>query len=301
MTPRLCLGTAAFGGHDRTRYGLNARQAPRRQECVEMLGVAQRAGLALDTAAAYGVAEELIGGAVSPDVPLTTKLLPLLSVHPDHLSRLIAGEILASRSRLGRSLTGAVGVLFHTPQHGADERMVGALLAARDAGLCSHAGTSVYFPSEFDALVPGQDIVQVPYSVFDRRFADSGAFERARERGIRVYARSPFCQGLVVMAPEDVPERLAHARPYVQVFRDVCGRFGVSPAEAAFRFALASPAGYVVFGVETIAQLEQNLAVASSVPPPGWHTLQAALVEALGDLPEAVVVPSLWANHSPTG
>ncbi len=296
MTGRLCLGTAAFGGHDRTRYGLNAKRAPTRAECVEMLRAAERAGLALDTAAAYGAAEELIGGAVSPQVPLTTKLLPHVSAHPDHLPRLVASEILSSRTRLARGAESPLGVLFHTPQHGADPGMVAALLAARDSGLCQHAGASIYFPSEFDALLPGQDIVQVPYSVFDRRFATSGVFDRARERGIRMYARSPFCQGLVVMEPERVPDRLAHARPFVTVFREVCGRFGVSPAEAAFRFALDGPADDVVFGVDSMAQLEEDLGFASGAPPRDWPDLKTALLAAFQDLPEAVVVPSLWAK-----
>lgn len=293
---RLCLGTAAFGGHDRTRYGLNAKRAPTRAECVEMLRAAERAGLGLDTAAAYGVAEELIGSAVSPGVPLTTKLLPLLSAHPDHLPRLVASEVLASRTRLARSAESPLGILFHTPQYGADPAMVAALLAARDGGLCQHVGASIYFPSEFDALLPGQDIVQLPYSVFDRRFAASGVFDRARERGTRVYARSPFCQGLVVMEPASVPDRLAHARPFVKAFQRVCVRFGISPAEAAFRFALDGPADHIVFGVDTMAHLEEDLSFASSPPPPGWPDIKTALIAALRDLPEAVVVPSLWAK-----
>jgi aryl-alcohol dehydrogenase-like predicted oxidoreductase len=293
---RLCLGTAAFGGHDRTRYGLNAKRAPTPSECIEMLRAGVQAGLAFDTAAAYGTAEELIGGLSAPDVPLTTKLLPLLSAHPDHLRRVVASEVLASRTRLGRGADASLGVLFHTPQYGAHQGMVDALLAARDSGLCDHVGTSIYFPGEFDALLPGQDIVQLPYSVFDRRFATSGVFERARERGIRVYARSPFCQGLVVMEPERVPDWLAHARPFVRAFRDVCARFAMSPAEAAFRFALDGPADHVVFGVDSMEQLSQDLSFAASAPSPGWAELKEALGAALRELPEAVVVPSLWAK-----
>ncbi len=296
MMPRLCLGTAAFGGHDRARYGLNSKQAPSAAECVEMLRTAERAGLALDTAAAYGGAEELVGSTVSPQVPLTTKLLPFLSAHPDHLRRLIASEILASRTRLARNAQSPVGVLFHTPQYGAEPRMVAALLAARDSGLCQHVGASIYFPSEFDALLPGLDIVQVPYSVFDRRFASSGVFERARERGILVYARSPFCQGLVVMEPAAVPDRLAHARPFVTVFRAVCDRYGIVPAEAAFRFALDGPADHIVFGVDDMGQLEEDLRFAASPPPQQWADVARALAAELSELPEAVVVPSLWAG-----
>jgi aryl-alcohol dehydrogenase-like predicted oxidoreductase len=261
-----------------------------------MIRVAEGAGLVFDTASAYGVAEELLGSCLSPRVAVTTKLLPLLSSHPDHLTRLVAGQILASRTRLGRNNESPVGVMFHSPQQGAEAPVVAALLAARDAGLCQHAGTSVYFPSEFDALVHGQDIVQFPYSVFDRRFAEQGVFQRARERGITVYARAPFCQGLVVMEPERVPERLAHARPHVRTFQGICAEHGVRPAEAALRFALESPADYVVFGVDTMAQLEADLAVAKDDPSPTWLALKDALTDALRDLPEAVVVPSLWAK-----
>jgi aryl-alcohol dehydrogenase-like predicted oxidoreductase len=294
---RLCLGTAAFGGHDRSRYGLNAQRAPTRDECVAMLEAGVRAGLGVDTAAAYGTAEELVGSSVSPDVPLTTKLLPMLSAHSDHLTRLVASEIMASRVRLGRVGRGRLGVLFHTPQYGAHRGMVAALLAAREAALCDYVGTSIYFPSEFDALLPGQDIVQLPYSVFDRRFETTGAFDRARERGLTVYARSPFCQGLVVMEPEKVPDRLAHARPFVRAFQRICARFDVPPAEAALRFALEGPADHIVFGVDTLVHLEEDLSFAASTPPAIWPELKDALVATLSELPEAVIVPSLWAKE----
>jgi len=293
---KLCLGTAQFGGHDRTRYGLNAQRPPTRTECADMVRKAERAGLTFDTAAAYGVAEELLGSCLSPGVALTTKLLPFLSSHPDHLTRLVASQVLASRTRLRRNDDSAVGVMFHSAQQGADPGIVAALLATRDAGLSQHVGTSMYYPNEFDALVPGQDIVQFPYSVFDRRFEEQGVFQRARDRGITVYARAPFCQGLVVMEPERVPERLAHARPYVRMFQGICAEHGVAPAEAALRFALESPADYVVFGVDTMAQLEEDLAIAASESSPAWLALRDALVQALRQLPEAVVVPSLWAK-----
>jgi hypothetical protein len=190
-----------------------------------------------------------------------------------------------------------MGVLFHAPKQGADPPIVAALLAARDGGLCQHVGTSIYFPAEFDALVPGLNSVQLPYSVFDRRFAEQGVFQRAHDRGMTVYARAPFCQGLVVMEPERVPERLAHARPYVRTFQCICAEYGIGPAEAALRFALESPADYIVFGVDTMAQLEQDLAIATSEPSPAWLALRHVLGQALRGLPDAVVVPSLWAKE----
>lgn len=293
---QLVLGTAAFGGHDRSRYGLNAQRPPTRGECVEMLEFAERHGLTFDTAAAYGVAEELVGSCVSPMVPVTTKLLPLLSAHPAHLPRLMAGEVMASRERLRRDSTAPFGIMFHSPHYGADPAMVKALCEARQHGLCSNTGTSVYYPAELDAFVDGQDLVQLPYSVFDRRFATCGAIDRARARGIKVYARSPFCQGLVVLRPEAIPERLAHARPFIQTFWQLCEDFGMAPAEAALRFALDGPADAVVFGVDSISQLEQNLTVATSAAPILWQAMRNALSEALQQLPDAVVVPSLWAN-----
>ena len=296
MAARLCLGTAAFGGHDRSRYGLNSRRAPSPAEITEMLRAAQLRGLALDTAAAYGRAEELTGSCLSTGISVTTKLLPLLSSHPSHLTRLVTGEIIASRSRLRMNEHSLLGVLFHSPQQGAQPDMVAALRAARDAGLCQHFGTSVYFPHEFDALVEGQDIVQLPYSIVDRRFAEAGVFQRAHDMGMTVYARAPFCQGLVIMEPENVPERLAHARSYVATLHGICREHGVSPVEAALRFALEAPVDYVVFGVDEMAQLDEDLAIAASAPTSGWLALREALVSALRDLPDSVVVPSLWAQ-----
>jgi len=296
VTARLCLGTAAFGGHDRSRYGLNSRRAPTPSEITEILRAAQLRGLALDTAAAYGRAEELTGRCLSAGVSVTTKLLPLLSSHSGHLTRLVESEIIASRSRLRMNDQSILGVLFHSPEQGAQREMVAALRAARDAGLCQYIGTSIYFPHEFDVLVEGQDIVQLPYSIIDRRFAEARVFQRAHDMGMTVYARAPFCQGLVIMDPASVPERLAHARSYVGTFRGICREHGISPVEAALRFALEAPVDYVVFGVDDMAQLDEDLAIAASAPSSGWLALKESLVSALRDLPDSVVVPSLWAT-----
>jgi aryl-alcohol dehydrogenase-like predicted oxidoreductase len=99
------------------------------------------------------------------------------------------------------------------------------------------------------------------------------------------------------MAPERVPKRLEQARPYVEAFRAICVEHRLRPVEAALRFALESSADYVVFGVENMTQLGEDLAIAAAPPSPGWLSLKDSLDTVLHDLPEAVVVPSLWAKE----
>ena len=283
----LTLGTASFG---MPGYGIASRHRCTWEEALLVLGRARLALLAVDTAAAYGNAEELVGIA-GAGPPLTTKILPGLAAHPRQLIRAIEGQVRASRERLALSPGVPLTVLFHTPAHGAAREYVAALRECRDGlGLCSSIGTSIYDPEEYAALVPGQDVVQLPYSALDRRC--EAVIRQARDDGLTVQARAPFCQGLLLLDPTQAPAR---ARPLLEAFRAVCARHSFGLVEAALRFALDGGADTVVFGVDDPEQLAADLDIWRSTSP-DWPACREALRAAIPQADAAVVNPSLWSR-----
>ena len=291
----LTLGTASLG---MPGYGVASRHALAPDESRFLLQRAAEEGLGLDTAAAYGNAEALIGESRVGGAPMvTTKLLPGLAAHPSLLPALIEREVRASRAALRWG--GPLTVLFHTPVHGSDPRYVDALRHCKDLGLCDRIGTSVYAPEDLVALVPMQDVVQVPYSVLDRRF-EALLLARAPS-GLAVQVRAPFCQGLALLDPEgeEFPPARAAAAPLLAAFRRVCAahRFGL--VEAALVFAMESNAETVVFGVDEYEQLAEDLranVAADQAERDRWASCLAALRAELPVAAAEVVNPSLWAR-----
>jgi len=296
------LGTAQLG----LDYGVaNRTGRVGDAELGRILAVARERGVGvIDTAAAYGDAEERLGQALGSTHPF--QIVTKLPARPDGAGpgsvAAWVGEIV--RRSLTRLRAGHVhGILVHAVadllgQTGPETWH--KLEELREAGLVSRIGASVYDAAQLDALLAAYplQLVQVPVSVLDQRLVRSGYLDRLHRAGIEVHARSAFLQGLLVMDPGNLRDpRFAEARETVRAFQAAARAAGRSPAEAATTFVVGLDAvDAAIFGVETAAQLEEILASAmpladlSGAPkglPAGWHAPFA-----LND-PE-VLDPSRW-------
>jgi aryl-alcohol dehydrogenase-like predicted oxidoreductase len=137
----------------------------------------------------------------------------------------------------------------------------------------------------------GMKCVQVPYNVLDRRLNSVGFFEMARTAGVVVFARSAFLQGLLLMSPEAIPEHLVEAVPFVTRFQDICSTHRISPLAGALAYVASQQyIHHVVFGVETLAQLEEILDVSEKISGPCVADLQ----NAFDAVDERILNPSVW-------
>ena len=291
--PGLALGTAQLG----MAYGVaNATGKPDAPTAHAMVRLALEAGVRhFDTAGSYGDSEAVLGQALAvldPDgrARVTSKLPPLA----DHAGRHdVLWAARRSVQRLGRPLDALLlhdEALLDAWDHGLGE----ALGQAVADGLVKQLGVSVYSPARaMQALTLGAlRHIQVPSNVLDRRFEQAGFFQAAQARGVAVTVRSVFLQGLLLIPSPAVPDRLAHARPFVRHFQEIANAFGLSLPRAALGFAKSAwPGTRLLVGAETLAQLEQLLALAG-------EGLEQEAFEAFSqefdDVPATVVNPSLW-------
>ena len=82
-------------------------------------------------------------------------------------------------------------------------RLLDELVSCKSRALVRKIGFSLYKPEEAESLLDAGlplDIVQVPYSLLDRRF--ERVFPRLKAYGTEIHVRSAYLQGLVFMAPE---------------------------------------------------------------------------------------------------
>jgi aryl-alcohol dehydrogenase-like predicted oxidoreductase len=141
-------------------------------------------------------------------------------------------------------------------------------------GWADMAGVSVYHPEEADRLLRDEvyQAVQLPVSVFDQRFIRSGALERLQKRGIHIFARSVFFQGLFFLDPGSVedPGLARSALPHIKTLRALAERAGMSVAQFAVTFLRDLPGiRSLVLGADNPEQVLENSALFEAPPLEG--------------------------------
>ena len=294
---RLMLGTVQFG----MPYGIaNRTGQPSYADVLAMLTAAAEGGItALDTAPSYGESEVVLGRALqelglAEQMTVVTKIGHLTSeqaADPAAAEHAIRESVDASRLRL--RLETLPLVLFHRES---DFACMHVLETLRDEGKVRCAGVSGgASPGPVADMVRSGRVqaLQLPVNVLDRRHQAAGVLAEAASRGVAVFVRSVYLQGLVLMPEPDVPAVLRPAIPVRRRLEQVAAQAGVSMVELAMRYVL-SLAGVtsVLIGVETIEQLRENLRLVGRGPLPA--DVMVAVEQVIPDLPEEVVTPPLW-------
>lgn len=297
LTDKLCLGTVQFG----MNYGIkNARRRqPTEAECHGVLNAARRAGISyLDTASVYGSAEDVLGayGVADKGFCICSKLRPDETPRSaEEEKAFVVTEAKRSVERLG--ISHLYGYLLHRAADMHRPGVIEGLLAVREQGLAEHIGVSIYEPEDAMDVVHDSrlDIIQIPYNALDQRLDRAGFFaaSKADGRGLEVFARSAFLQGLLLMDPKNLPANVQRAEPFLSRFQQISAAHGFKPIESAMLYSLVHPGiDHVVFGVDTEEQLAENLRVAARAEE--FRPCYDALRGAFDDVPRDIVVPSLW-------
>ena len=294
---RLCIGTVQFG----MDYGVQGGMHPAVEDAVRMLDYATQNGVdAIDTAAAYGTAEEVVGEFLS------RKTLPRESVQviskfgtgifegasvADYAVRLRAA-VETSLKRIWSDYLDAY--ICHVPTAAGDPAIIEAMAALKASGLVRHVGFSVYDPDQVRACLMSDvvDFIQSPFSFLDRRMATSGALAEARAKGVDLHTRSAFVQGLMLMDAAKIPEHLAVTRPVISDLEAACAEAGLSRRALALAFVKANPnISHLVFGVDNLEQLKEI--VSDFDRSVDWDAVKF-LADRFAAVDPAIFLPNNW-------
>ena len=172
--------------------------------------------------------------------------------------------------------------------------------ALKVKGLIRHIGCSVTQPAAAREIIRSGlcEAVQLPTNILDRRFSHSGIFEEARERGVAVFVRSAYLQGLILMEPDGVPDDLRAVVPALRELRALAAELNLGMEELALRYVLGlCGLSCVVVGVESVAQMRRNLEVFDSG---AFNAAIQQRIEALDfDLPDLIFEPWRWQKRMP--
>lgn len=239
LVSRICLGTVQFG----LDYGIaNTRGKIPPSEVTDILTFAQTQGIkTLDTSMAYGESEKVIGEFIAEQGTsfeiISKILIDSISVHEEGIKSLVA----ASLKRLNIKQLG--GCLIHRfDDFLKHEQLWPRLETLKQEGLINKIGFSLYKTDELDVILDRGipvDLIQFPYSVFDRRFEHY--LSRLKDRNVEIHVRSVFLQGLVFLKPDELPEKLQHASEAVRHLQEISNREHLSISSICLNYVLSNP------------------------------------------------------------
>ena len=285
-TSKLILGTVQFG----MKYGIaNLEGQPDLDKVRTILRRAADYGIRiLDTAAAYGTSETVIGTLLAEDPVLknhfqvVSKIPPLpQDASPEEIRTFIMQS--ADNSLRNLDLDQLYGLLFHREEDAVHLPVVKEL---QRQGKVQLGGFSV--DGALPGNISGAEMIQVPGNVLDRRFIP---FPGAKPQ--KLFVRSVYLQGLLMMPEEAIPNALAGVIPYRRKLAALAGKYGMTPAELYMRYLLSFPEiDGVLTGVDNPNQLAFNarLAARGSLGEEQCREIMQLVPE----LPEAWIRPKLW-------
>lgn len=292
----LVLGTAQLG----MQYGIaNKTGQPNQTMATAIIKEAWENGIhEFDTAQGYGTSEQVLGIALS-ELGFSAEAQVISKFNPN-LNHIDVSEMSkALDESLNRLCVPCLlGIMLHREEmlslwdKGISEILRDFVLS----GKVKYIGISVYSPDRaIQALnTEGIDMVQLPTNILDRRFEKAGVFELADKKKKRVYIRSVFLQGLILMDIREIPEKMAFAKPVLEKFESLSRDSGLSRQEIAMGYVKAQfPDAKVIFGADTPEQARENLACwKKDIPSP----FVSEVKKVFDSVDEKILNPASWKN-----
>ena len=297
----LALGTAQFGSN----YGIaNVDGQVMESDVAAILDEARRRNVTMiDTAIAYGQSEMVLGKAGVSDFQIVSKIPPVPD-QPGAVAPLIASQIAGSLDLLRVDQLHAV--LLHNADDLATplgEEIHAALLDARNAGLVSKIGVSIYHPRQLARIPAGfeVDLVQAPANLLDRRVLEAGLAGERDGREVEFHFRSIFLQGLLVMDDASRPETFSRWEPVWRCLNELVRDLQRSRLELCVRYMVSQyPDSKYVVGVDGVRQFRQllDLVELGPLPQPEFEHIRTSIDRASGLCPDMLhlVDPSQWSR-----
>jgi aryl-alcohol dehydrogenase-like predicted oxidoreductase len=282
---RLAIGTVQFG----LNYGIsNTTGRTPLDEVARILIMAKNEGIdTLDTAAAYGESEKVLGEVGVENWKVVSKVPPL----PENTSDGKEWVLRHVRRSLERLRVGRLdGLLLHNSTdilkvQGAN--IAAGLQEAKACGLAAKVGYSIYSPQQLPELLGTMrpDLIQTPFNIFDQRLTKSGWLGRLVDAGVEIHARSVFLQGLLLMEKEKRPSYFERWSSLWEKWDTLVNQHGALPLCLGFVKAYPS-ISRVVVGVENPRHFEQLLAI--------WNDIEAVESSALSCDDPLLIEASNW-------
>ncbi|MHB9107811.1 MAG: aldo/keto reductase [Armatimonadota bacterium] len=295
----LTLGTVQLG----LPYGIaNTTGQPSYEAARDIIACAVEGGVnVLDTAVSYGESEKVVGQ-VMAELGIADRMVVVSKVaamgefsSSQAIDAFLEEQVIGMLSRLRLDVLPIC--MFHTEVNACH---LDALAKFKERGLVRHLGVSTMTPEKTAEIIADgkAEAMQLPTNMLDQRFIRQGLLKQAGEKGIAMFIRSVYLQGLIPMREEDILPELADVIPVRRRLEVLAKEAGITITELAIRFVMGlEGVTSVLTGVETLEQMRENLALVNNGPLPA--DLQGAILSEVPELDEHIIVPRHWSKRMP--
>jgi aryl-alcohol dehydrogenase-like predicted oxidoreductase len=286
------LGTVQLG----LNYGIaNTKGQPDSKKSSAIINTALDQGInCFDTAQAYGNSESIIGEVLSKhpnakQVKIITKLNPKTSFTcKEDVFKSVEGSLSALK------VEHVWAVFIHNEEALNNDIIVQALSELKEKGTIKYIGCSVYSVEKAKECCDRDDIdmIQIPMNMWDNRMESSGLIDLAKETDTCCFIRSCFLQGLLLMSPEQVKEKIPMAYEASLKWHELASALGKSPTELALK-GLTRHNCPLVLGCDSAVQLNENMALLSKEDL-SLEQIKRLILDMKTMTNEHILNPSLW-------
>ncbi len=256
---RLILGSAQWG----LNYGIsNTYGKPKKREIQEIIDIADNKNIHyVDTAYLYGDSEKRVGSLCSDKFKIITK------INPNSNEFIIENLVNRSLKRLERKKV--YGCLIHNVDILIDNpHLWSELVHEKEKGKIEKIGCSFYEPYQLEKILSLKilpDIVQIPFSILDRKFEKY--FSELKRKKIEIHIRSVFLQGLYFLDTNSLSEKFTSIKEPLKKIEQLCDENFINKLDLCLAYVSNnSLVDYIVIGVQNKEQLIQIIRSKSKLP-----------------------------------
>lgn len=287
----MILGTVELG----LDYGINNNSGkPTYQQAFELLDAAWSNGIReLDTAAAYGNSEEIIGNYQSE----TDHIFLIDTKLPVAVAKAQFDESLNTACK--RLRTESIYLLYlHSFEQCKDDGILEWLQRQKEERKIEHIGISIYEPEEMNYILeklPFVDTIQIPFNILDsHRWVRDDLLKRVKIKNKRLYARSIFLQGLIFKTIPDAFIDSIGAKKYIAAINRIAKSCGLSKAELAYQYVFQTPEiDEIIIGCQSVDDVMINAVMLNSEKKLG-RGVREELGEISRNIPKVIIDPRKW-------
>ena len=282
----LILGTVQFG----LDYGINNTHGKIVQsEVKKILSFAYENNITmLDTASAYGDSETVLGNSICE----VDKPFSIITKYPSNQS--VCPLQWIDNSLQSLKVERIYSYLFHNYSTFQEHpEYIEDFLQIKKSGKAEKIGFSLYYPSEAKYIVTNNipcDIVQVPYNIFDQRFA--AVFSILKSKNIEIHVRSVFLQGLFFMSAENIDMHFFPIKDNLTEISRFAKISNLDISSVCFGYVnMNKHIDKIVIGVDTLENLISNI---NSFRIVNEGKIDFSSLEELSVTDEMIILPFNW-------
>ena len=201
-SPVLCIGTVQFGKN----YGITNKNG--KINFVDAKAIfskmLEKDLKFIDTAQSYGDSEKIIGETLlnKNNFKIISKINPEFIYDKNIKSLKKYWDKIFDKTLFNLKIKKLEGLLLHSPRGLTKYQKLTLqewLYEKKQENKVNKVGISIYEKSDLNEFnLSLIDIIQLPLSIYDQRMINNGCIEFLNSRGIEIYVRSIFLQGLIL-------------------------------------------------------------------------------------------------------